>query len=340
MKLLTRNLLILMIAAFSNATIAADTKLFGSVACLTGEDVVGLWIERSNGKGAWANVRSRRGASWIADYTIKFKNPKVFKKKKIDVRLHVGCGGTPSNWRHTLRTGSFSFTRQVWERGRDIGIAAVCNRKAGCGPWGEIVLIGMPFDGYWACPNGASKSFCDSPPASHPSVHHGKGDWTIDLYALQAPINVRAFGRSRDKLDLKVVRVEKACGNTGKTIETQVSLNGIRRGSLVFTHVQPNDDVAISGSTITGNDIIGWTEHWPRQERNCWNVSTSNGVHTHFAAVNARDPNDRRIGSNYSCYWDQDGSDRRRMTAELNEGTLIGILGQLSFSRHKQTACR
>lgn len=68
----------------------ASVTVSGQVMCVDELNVTGVWIAASGGSG-WANWSSING------YTVNFNRPGVSGSWTV----HVGCGGTRSNWLYT-----------------------------------------------------------------------------------------------------------------------------------------------------------------------------------------------------------------------------------------------
>jgi hypothetical protein len=69
---------------------SASITVRGQVMCVDEENVTGVWIAASGGSG-WASWSSING------YTVNFSRGGVSGSWTV----HVGCGGTPSNWRYS-----------------------------------------------------------------------------------------------------------------------------------------------------------------------------------------------------------------------------------------------
>jgi hypothetical protein len=84
---------------------SASMTVRGQVMCLDQDNVTGVWIAASSGSG-WASWSSING------YTVNFSRGGVSGSWTV----HVGCGGTPSNWRYspdgkvTVTSASASWT--------------------------------------------------------------------------------------------------------------------------------------------------------------------------------------------------------------------------------------
>src|SRR5579864_8120536 len=79
-------------ASASTATIT----LSGTVSCVpnnTTNHVEGVWIEVGTGNSGWATMAATANSSATVGYTRTFT-----ATLPTNIRLHVGCGGTPQSW--------------------------------------------------------------------------------------------------------------------------------------------------------------------------------------------------------------------------------------------------
>ncbi len=164
--------------------------------------------------------------------------------------------------------------------------------------------MGMPFSGYW-----------DRFGIAHPSYHGPSGnsyaDWATDVYAAAGTaVRPRFSGPS---LALKVASVSTTCGSAGKTVVIDVHTNGVFVGTARYGHLSSVPVAA--GQWISQDTIIGSLAQYGYQA-GCWEVRTSEGVHTHVTGYNLR---------GYSCYVDV-GS-RSFQSAGVTIGAVGGTLG-------------
>lgn len=108
----------------------ATITLSGRVSC-TSSNVEGVWLEVGSGTpgaSGWAHMGNTggtvRSTTWSRTFTTALAT---------NIRLHVGCGGSPSSWWSDNRTPSSSRTIGAII-GSTTGINARCNE--GWGKWG------------------------------------------------------------------------------------------------------------------------------------------------------------------------------------------------------------
>ena len=87
---------IAMLAIGTDSAVAANS---GSATCVNQAPVVGVWVNVSGGTSGWA-ARSGSGFAQNWSYNTQGKS----------YSLTVGCGGTPSAWRWSTSTPSYSTT--------------------------------------------------------------------------------------------------------------------------------------------------------------------------------------------------------------------------------------
>ena len=77
----------------------ANTGVGGSVSCLSGNNVEGIWVSASSGTSSWAKMsvpgNTNSAVSW--SYTLTSGNSYF---------IHVGCGGNPNNWAVNTYSGT------------------------------------------------------------------------------------------------------------------------------------------------------------------------------------------------------------------------------------------
>lgn len=69
----------------------AATYISGTAQCVSGNNVVGVWIEATNGGSGWAYWTPTPGLPSEATYSYTLPNDGNYD-------VTVGCGGTPQNW--------------------------------------------------------------------------------------------------------------------------------------------------------------------------------------------------------------------------------------------------
>jgi len=69
---------------------AAAITISGTVRCPSGAAVVGIWVQSSGGGSRFASRWGYPGNAAVAGYSASVNSGAV--------ELHVGCGGSPSNW--------------------------------------------------------------------------------------------------------------------------------------------------------------------------------------------------------------------------------------------------
>lgn len=83
-------------------TPAAASAASGSVTCVGGGNVVGVWVNLSGGGSSWA---SRSGSGTQQRWS--------FDNRGRTYSLTVGCGGTSSNWQSSSSTRSYGYWTNV-----------------------------------------------------------------------------------------------------------------------------------------------------------------------------------------------------------------------------------
>lgn len=89
--------------AASQATVTY--RIRGTVACPSGQPVVGVWMQSSGGGSGFMTWTAYPGAPTIA----RFSSPNAFKfTLGSSIHLNVGCGGTPTRWGSSSRGPSIT----------------------------------------------------------------------------------------------------------------------------------------------------------------------------------------------------------------------------------------
>lgn len=70
---------------------SAATTVQGKVVCVSQRSVVGVWIQAESGGSGWASWSATSGAAYEARYSRSLPSGGRYQ-------VHVGCGGTSSNW--------------------------------------------------------------------------------------------------------------------------------------------------------------------------------------------------------------------------------------------------
>ena len=115
---------ILSVSGLGAVSSGVATASNGTVNCMNGSTVVGMWVQVSGGTSGWA-ARSGSGSAQNWSFNTQGKS----------YRVHVGCGGTPQAWASNVKsvysaTASRSFT--CWPPGAyGGGTAAVYNTCQG-----------------------------------------------------------------------------------------------------------------------------------------------------------------------------------------------------------------
>lgn len=105
----------LALTTFGLGASTAGAANAGTVMCVNGAKVVGVWVQVNGGRSGWA-TRSGAGYSQRWSYNTQGKS----------YRLDVGCGGTPSKWQYRTTTGSFKkWTNVTCFPGRSYGGASI-----------------------------------------------------------------------------------------------------------------------------------------------------------------------------------------------------------------------
>ncbi len=83
-----------LVAVQVTATPMADASTYvgGSVLCLDNSPVEGVWIQAASGGSGWANFGPVGAADVSFNYALPYGS---------SYTVHVGCGGSRSNWRYT-----------------------------------------------------------------------------------------------------------------------------------------------------------------------------------------------------------------------------------------------
>lgn len=113
---------LLISATLYGAVVGFPRTVRGTVTCVDGEDVVGIWVKAGtdeSGFARWVRAGSPSTASFERDLP-----------RRLDWTVSVGCGGTTRDWTYELRSADFTSSRQQdWQcmsvRGPDYGCRPV-----------------------------------------------------------------------------------------------------------------------------------------------------------------------------------------------------------------------
>jgi hypothetical protein len=79
----------------------AATTVRGTVTCLSGDAVQGVWVSANSGGSGWASWTPYAGDPSKATWSRSLPNGG-------DYYIAVGCGGSPSSWKRTLYSDTIS----------------------------------------------------------------------------------------------------------------------------------------------------------------------------------------------------------------------------------------
>jgi hypothetical protein len=151
----------------------------------------------------------------------------------------------------------------------------------------ETAEAAMPFEGRWARSISGHPNDCTQY-GTHPSchdIHQSGADWSTDVYAVDGT-EVRAnFANPTGNLSLRVEYVGSISNcSAGKVIRVRVKVDNVDLGWIQYVHV--NTPWA-NGHTqdISNGTLLGTTKFWS-YDADCWQVSTSSGVHVHLESGN------------------------------------------------------
>lgn len=81
----------------------ASYGVSGSVSCLSGSAVEGIWVSASSGTSGWATLSAASGSSSSVEWWFTLSSDTSYF-------IHVGCGGSPQHWLPSGNT--YSSTRR------------------------------------------------------------------------------------------------------------------------------------------------------------------------------------------------------------------------------------
>jgi hypothetical protein len=117
----------LVVPAPVTAAATGTIVVSGTVSCQS-DPIEGVWVESGGGGSGWAGWQVVDGHTNIATYQAKIQNTSL----PTNIRLHVGCGGSPSDWLSDNETGSTSQAGGALTGTATLN--AVCNEVAGAVP--------------------------------------------------------------------------------------------------------------------------------------------------------------------------------------------------------------
>ncbi|GAA3738167.1 hypothetical protein [Salinactinospora qingdaonensis] len=82
----------------------APVPIHGRLRCASTAPVVGIWVESSAGGNGWAQWRVREGDPSQVSFDYELRRRGAYT-------LHVGCGGTRTDWAATTRSPVVSRAR-------------------------------------------------------------------------------------------------------------------------------------------------------------------------------------------------------------------------------------
>lgn len=83
--------------------VIAASSISGTVTCMTGRYVEGIWVIGQSSTSGWAWMSAPGNTHSQVSFSYTLNNGGSFD-------LHVGCGGTPQNWASTSTSGWFSYS--------------------------------------------------------------------------------------------------------------------------------------------------------------------------------------------------------------------------------------
>lgn len=91
------------VAAFGVTTVVspaayASTTVGGSLACVSGNYVEGIWIDADSGTDGFATLSPAGGTASAVSWTRTLTSGTGY-------HIHAGCGGSPSNWAVLVYSG-------------------------------------------------------------------------------------------------------------------------------------------------------------------------------------------------------------------------------------------
>ncbi|MFJ9907491.1 hypothetical protein ACIRVK_32170 [Streptomyces sp. NPDC101152] len=90
----------LVTGAMTTATAAsASTTVSGSLSCVSGNAVEGVWVAANSSSSGWAILSAASGSASSVSWHYSLNNGGTYY-------IHVGCGGSPSHW----ATNNYSST--------------------------------------------------------------------------------------------------------------------------------------------------------------------------------------------------------------------------------------
>lgn len=214
---------------------------------------------------------------------------------------------------------------------------------------------GMPFTGKWGSGDGYTDARPDAPHhlvecaprtiapdpfefaisqvdgycTDHPGPDLG-GDWSVDVFAFpntQVKYWGLGIGVAASAVTARVRGIAPTCGNDsfGQAAGNTVYVDFLGPGNywygwMSFGHLKDIPSSLTPGDTIYPGQLLGRTHQWA-QRTGCWNVSNSNGVHTHIEMWNS---------FRFACY-----RDWVSLGSQLAAGVQLGDGGRAIYSQYR-----
>lgn len=174
---------------------------------------------------------------------------------------------------------------------------------------------------------GDYNSFSNSGACNNGQYPNVGGDWAIDYYASEGSwvtFGAVGVGTPGANVTAQVWAITNTCSsvsraNGGATVFVDVYTNGYWEGWYAFGHL--NNVIVQPGQWITGGTALGQTKWWTNAG-DCYQVSTSSGVHTHVEVYNADHPS---FWDGYACYL------RYNFNQNLNSSFALGYMGRTIY---------
>jgi hypothetical protein len=93
------------IGVAATPALAASKGVAGSLSCVSGSAVTGVFVHANSGGGGWATMSSPGGKSSTLSWTYTIPNTGSYY-------LAVGCGGTTQTWATTNYSNNYSGNSQ------------------------------------------------------------------------------------------------------------------------------------------------------------------------------------------------------------------------------------
>ena len=93
--------LVLGVSLGASSPASASTTVAGSLSCVTGRAVEGVWVAANSSSSGWATLNVASGSSSTVSWHFTLNNAGSYS-------IHVGCGGSPQTWSSTSYSGTTS----------------------------------------------------------------------------------------------------------------------------------------------------------------------------------------------------------------------------------------